>query len=90
MFDYIHLVFVTWARVVCLICTPSALGPAALRPRGIHIRQTTRAHVTNTKCIPPNIMTTNLFGHMVMCTGVCVLGEEEREERVSTQNINEL
>ena len=34
-----------------LICAPSALGPAALVPRGVHIRQTTRAHVTNTKCI---------------------------------------
>ena len=32
-----------------LICTPSALGPAALVLRGVHIRQTTRAHVTNTK-----------------------------------------
>ena len=25
------------------------LGPAALVPWGVHIRQTTRAHVTNTK-----------------------------------------
>ena len=44
------MVFVTRALVVCLICAPLALGPAAPMPRGAHIRQTTRAHVTNTKC----------------------------------------
>ena len=48
------LVFVTWARVVCLICTTPALGPATPSPRargpqGAHTRQTTRAHATNTK-----------------------------------------
>ena len=37
--------------MVHLICTPSALGPVALVPQGAHIRQTTRVHVTNTKCI---------------------------------------
>ena len=46
----IFIVFVTWALVVYLICTPSALGPVALVLRGVHIRQTTCAHVTNTKC----------------------------------------
>ena len=50
MWGKCYIVFVTWALVVYLICTPSALGPAALVPRGVHIRQTTRAHVTNTKC----------------------------------------
>ena len=31
--------------VVCLICTPSALGPArGPRASGVHIRQTTRVH----------------------------------------------
>ena len=38
--------------MVYLICTPSALGPAALVLLGVHIRQTTRAHVTNTKYVP--------------------------------------
>ena len=36
--------------MVYLICTPSAFGPAALGLWGTHIRQTTLAHVTNTKC----------------------------------------
>ena len=39
------MAFVTWALVVYLICAPSALVL-----RGVHIGQTTRAHVTNTKC----------------------------------------
>ena len=39
------MVFVTWALLVYPICTPLALVL-----RGVHIRQTTRAHVTNTKC----------------------------------------
>ena len=52
MWGKCYIVFVTWALVVYLICTPSALRPAALVPRGVHIRQTTRAHVTNTKCTP--------------------------------------
>ena len=41
----------TWALTVYLTCTPPALGPAALGPQGIHIRQTTHARVTNTKYI---------------------------------------
>ena len=28
-----YIIVITWALVVCLICTPSALGPAALGPR---------------------------------------------------------
>ena len=28
-----HLIVVTWARVVCLICTPDARGPQALGQR---------------------------------------------------------
>ena len=41
-----YVVFVIWALVVYLICTPSA-SPQA---EGVHIRQTTHAHVTDTKC----------------------------------------
>ena len=48
----LHLVYVTWAWVVCLICTPLAFGPAALGLRGVHIRHTTCAHVTYTKWLP--------------------------------------
>ena len=50
MWGKCYMVFVTWALVVHLTCAPSALGPAALVPWGVHIRQTTRSHVTNTKC----------------------------------------
>ena len=47
-----------WAGVLHGICSMGthgppgmcALGPAALGPEGVHIRQTTHAHVTNTKC----------------------------------------
>ena len=42
------LVFVAWARVVCLMCAPwgtGAMGPGA---GGVHIGWTTSAHVTNT------------------------------------------
>ena len=35
------------------------LGPAAPAPQGAHIRQTTCAHVTNTKYIPTYSNTTN-------------------------------
>ena len=35
---------------VCLIVTTMYVTPSALGPRGVHIRQITRAHVTNTKC----------------------------------------
>ena len=37
------MVFVTWALVAYLICTPSAL-----KLQGLHIRQTTHVHVTYT------------------------------------------
>ena len=33
-----------------MLCTPSALRQASFGPQGVHIRQTTRAHVTYTKC----------------------------------------
>ena len=58
--------------MVYLICTPSALGPAALVPRGVHIRQTTSVHVTNTKCI---LVYTGVYLCILMYTGVylCIL-----------------
>ena len=34
---------ITWARVLCLICMPEGR-----RPEGIHIRQSTSAHVITT------------------------------------------
>ena len=45
--------------MLCLICTPEARGPdmhtrsprAGPRASGVHIRQSTRACVTTTKCI---------------------------------------
>ena len=40
----VHVIVVIWARVICLICMPSALG--AQRALGIHIRQITSDHVT--------------------------------------------
>ena len=42
----LHLVFVAWARVVCLICAPRGAGAG-----GVHVRWATRAHVINTKCL---------------------------------------
>jgi len=42
----IHFIVVTWARVVCLLCTPVAQGPQARGQKGVHIRQITSAHVT--------------------------------------------
>ena len=42
---YIYLIVIPWARVVCLIYTPEALGPQA---EGVYIRRTTSAHgITN-------------------------------------------
>ena len=51
-----------WVKVLHGICNMGTrglpdmyiLGPRACGPRalGVHIRQTTRAHVTNTKCAP--------------------------------------
>ena len=46
-----------WGKVLHSICNIGTrglpdmytLGPAALGPQGVHIRQTTRAHVINTK-----------------------------------------
>ena len=47
-----YITVVTWALVVCLIYTPSALGPAALALWVYtYIRQTTRAHVTTIYCL---------------------------------------
>ena len=44
-------IVVTWAQVVCLICTPRAAGP---RTEGVHIRQTISAHVTTVMCHGPS------------------------------------
>ena len=46
-----HITIIPWALVVCLICTPSALGPAALGLCVyIRIRPTTRAHGITITC----------------------------------------
>jgi len=45
-----YFIVVTWARVICPICLPKALGLPDMyvsRALGIYIRQITRAHVTN-------------------------------------------
>ena len=34
----LQLVFVTWARVVCLICAPRGTRAAGPRAEGVHIR----------------------------------------------------
>ena len=41
-YTYVHVMVVTWAQGICLICMPKTH-----RPKGIHIRQITRAHVTS-------------------------------------------
>ena len=71
-----QLVFVTWARVVCLICIPRGTRAAGPRAEGVHIRHTTRAHVTNTKCntFTPKIkriysITYLIFPYLSYCKG---------------------
>ena len=44
-----YIIVVTHTLVFCLICTPSSLGPEALRNSAVHIRQNTRSHVTTIK-----------------------------------------
>ena len=41
-----HLIVVTQAQVLCLICTPEARGPLGPRAEGGHIRQSTSDCVT--------------------------------------------
>ena len=48
---FVHVIVVTWARVVCLTHMYTR-GPKAAgsRVKGVHIRQTTSAHVTTDMC----------------------------------------
>ena len=43
---YIHVIVVTQARVLCLICTHDVRGRAAPEGECVHIRQSTSACVT--------------------------------------------
>ena len=45
----VHVIVVTWALVVCLICKPEA----CMRAEGVHIRQTMSAYVTTCAMAPP-------------------------------------
>jgi len=54
-----YVLVVTCALVICLICIPSALRPAALTGAlGMHIRQIPRVHVTTITCstMPPSLL----------------------------------
>ena len=44
---YVHLVFVAWVWVVCLMCAPRGTGAAGPRAEGVHVGWATSAHVTN-------------------------------------------
>ena len=78
----LHVIVVTWARVICLICMLKARGPQARGLRAyVHIRQIMSGHVTTNTC---NTFTPQIKG---ICCGLKVMYHIPQLTRCATTSL---